>query len=418
MNHIEYITSLDRYYWFYELKKLLIVPDSSLNLDYATFLNISKSEKLTALEYYNNNEVIDSELKTSLDNALFNAVEKGRLGEFTAIIGAFTNIDFYMQAFLDMAASYNDENMLTYILQSDDTSKYRSNLDYKQAFEIALDGKNGKKNNSMKLLFSFVKDNKEIYHHQTCNCAITVNQIDILSIVLASYTPNNMQTVGMLETAVMEQNMSAIDIVYPLINNDHEFTAQDLMTLISKWLKQHLTTNTIKINTLEKLLPLIDINHENGILLRTATSTGNLKIVDFLLTSPQLVQHADININNNFALYNAVLSTHKDVVDYLLTSPKLTDHAIITDDVFKASVKAYLYDQKKEAMELCHSLIFKYSYKGNSEIQQFLQQQTVQKPASKDFLLTVIDWIDIVNLKDELQNELPIGKAQKKQVKI
>lgn len=415
MNHIEYITSLDRYYWFYELKKLLIVPDSSLNLDYATFLNISKSEKLTALEYYNNNEVIDSELKTSLDNALFNAVEKGRLGEFTAIIGAFTNIDFYMQAFLDMAASYNDENMLTYILQSDDTSKYRSNLDYKQAFEIALDGKNGKKNSSMKLLFSFVKDNKEIYHHQTCNCAITVNQLDILSTILASYTPTNVQLVGMLETAIGEQNMSAVSIVYPLIKNDDDIQIENN---ICKILKKHISTNEIKINTMHKLLPLIDINHDDGILLKTASSVGNIRVVDFLLTSPLIEQHADVHTNNESALYGAVLSTNKEMVDYLLTSPKLTDHAIITDDVFKASVKAYLYDQKKEAMELCHSLIFKYSYKGNSEIQQFLQQQTVQKPASKDFLLTVIDWIDIVNLKDELQNELPIGKAQKKQVKI
>lgn len=67
---------------------------------------------------------------------------------------------------------------------------------------------------------------------------------------------------------------------------------------------------------------------------RWACEFGRLNIVQYLLTSPELEEHADIHACNNSALQMACGSGHMDIVQYLLTSPELKKHADIQGDCF------------------------------------------------------------------------------------
>ena len=60
-----------------------------------------------------------------------------------------------------------------------------------------------------------------------------------------------------------------------------------------------------------------------------ACKNDDLDIVKFLLTSPELTEHADIHALNDEGFIWACVQGHLEVVKYLLTSPELTEHADI-----------------------------------------------------------------------------------------
>jgi ankyrin repeat protein len=71
--------------------------------------------------------------------------------------------------------------------------------------------------------------------------------------------------------------------------------------------------------------------HELNELFVNACITGELDVVKYLLTSPELNIHAQINYNQNDGLYFATVQNHVPIVEYLLTSPELTEKANIVD---------------------------------------------------------------------------------------
>lgn len=66
-------------------------------------------------------------------------------------------------------------------------------------------------------------------------------------------------------------------------------------------------------------------------LLMYACRYNNLPIVNYLLTSTELKEHADIdcNIDDTTPLYMACWKNNLEVVKYLTTSPNLTQHAAL-----------------------------------------------------------------------------------------
>lgn len=57
------------------------------------------------------------------------------------------------------------------------------------------------------------------------------------------------------------------------------------------------------------------------------SENGELEIVKYLLTSPDLKNNANIHAGDDAALSSACLKGRLDVVEYLLTSPNLKEHA-------------------------------------------------------------------------------------------
>lgn len=72
-----------------------------------------------------------------------------------------------------------------------------------------------------------------------------------------------------------------------------------------------------------------DIHAYDGSCLRCACKYGHLEIVQYLLASPDLKEHADIHAYDDKALIWACNMGHLGVVKYLLASPDLKMHADI-----------------------------------------------------------------------------------------
>lgn len=85
---------------------------------------------------------------------------------------------------------------------------------------------------------------------------------------------------------------------------------------------------------LQKIVQRPEIQNNNisyylNLMFKEACATGNLDIVRYALTSPELTEHADIHYDQDDGLYNASVNGHLEIVQYLLTSPELSEHANI-----------------------------------------------------------------------------------------
>lgn len=73
--------------------------------------------------------------------------------------------------------------------------------------------------------------------------------------------------------------------------------------------------------------PRIDATLYSSKGLMEAAKNGHLKVVKYLLASPDLAIHADLHANHEHALRVACKAGHTSIVEYLLYSPELSSHA-------------------------------------------------------------------------------------------
>lgn len=66
-----------------------------------------------------------------------------------------------------------------------------------------------------------------------------------------------------------------------------------------------------------------DISYENNRGITNACEHNHLSIVQYLLTSQTLTQHADIHTDSDYPLRIACMKGHMEVVKYLLTTPEI-----------------------------------------------------------------------------------------------
>lgn len=69
-----------------------------------------------------------------------------------------------------------------------------------------------------------------------------------------------------------------------------------------------------------------DIHANQDEVFRTACNRGNLPLVQFLLTSTTLKERVDIHCCDDYGIVEAVSSGNIELVQYLLTSPELSEH--------------------------------------------------------------------------------------------
>lgn len=79
--------------------------------------------------------------------------------------------------------------------------------------------------------------------------------------------------------------------------------------------------------TSKELITTADIYTSNNYPLKIACEAGRLDIVKYLLTSKDIESHADISADNDMPLYYAVTENHIDIVQYLCESQELLKHS-------------------------------------------------------------------------------------------
>ena len=99
-----------------------------------------------------------------------------------------------------------------------------------------------------------------------------------------------------------------------------------------------------------------------------ACSYGQIDIVKYLLTSPDLKQHADIHARNDSALSCACNKGHLDLVIYLLTSSYLKEHA----NIYAQYDNAFIGTVENGHLDIIHYFIFDYQIEKTKDIEEYL----------------------------------------------
>lgn len=110
------------------------------------------------------------------------------------------------------------------------------------------------------------------------------------------------------------------------------YSTQESIDEALSFYAQENDTKTIKYLLTQHPVIQASIDTIEGGALTWACVHGNLPLVQYLLTSPELKIRANIHNNNDEALLLACYHEHLDIVRYLLTSPELKEHANINAD--------------------------------------------------------------------------------------
>ena len=143
---------------------------------------------------------------------------------------------------------------------------------------------------------------------------------------------------------------------------------------------------------------------------------GHLDIVQYLLTSPDLQDHANIYHQDNYgknALMYACINGHLNIVEYLLTSPNLAEHADIhhkDDTSWNALMVACHY----EYLDIVKYLIIDMNMKIDENTMSWLQGKNDKKEAYTD----ILKFIESRNLYQKLDNFINIDTINTKRVKL
>jgi len=156
----------------------------------------------------------------------------------------------------------------------------------------------------------------------------------------------------------------------------------------------------------------VDINFNDDEAIREACRSGNLNVVQYLLTSPTINKHSNVNNfseNGINALASASIGGHLNVVKYLLTSNDLL-------------IKADIYLQDNNAFKLA-------CYRKHDDIIKFLifDYNIEELPTINDYLKSTLPYdgdssyaenISRMFFTRTLNNEIPFNKEYAKKVKL
>jgi len=163
----------------------------------------------------------------------------------------------------------------------------------------------------------------------------------------------------------------------------------------------------IKLLQSKNKLGVEDINKE----FVEACAKGNINLVEFFLTSPEIDYHPHISINNDHALVWACRNNHNDTVKYLLSSPKIKDHANIharDDFPFKQA-----FNYKSE--DLLNFYIFELNIKKTQFISDFLVER---KDSHQEWYKKAESMFQARDLNSELEKNISSDKMNQKNNKI
>lgn len=127
--------------------------------------------------------------------------------------------------------------------------------------------------------------------------------------------------------------------------------------------------------------------------------------VVYLLTSPELSNHADIHANNDLGLRLACCRKNFKIVTFLLSSPTLKDHANIHANHDEPFFRIFHH----EDLDMIKYLIFDLNIEKTQQIQDYL----ISSPN-----LQVESWFELRELNKSLNQELPSFNKEKKISKV
>ncbi len=151
-----------------------------------------------------------------------------------------------------------------------------------------------------------------------------------------------------------------------------------------------------------------NIHADNDLGFRLACENGYLEVVKYLLTSPDLKEHADIHADNDYGFRLACARGQLEVVKYLLTSPNLKEHADIhanNDSGFRLTCN---YGQ----LEIVKFLILDMSIEKTKYIKHYLKENQDNKCVKE-----AIELFKIREFNQKLNNDLE-NKEKKNKLKI
>lgn len=168
--------------------------------------------------------------------------------------------------------------------------------------------------------------------------------------------------------------------------------------------------------------------------LTDACKEGDLEAIKFLLTSPDLSFNANINESDSDPIFNACDYDQMKVIDYLLTSDELNEHA---DKYFalkfcceqdKIDIVKYLLKTPILEIDIHHENDMAFnlalSRRSNNVLQFLIFDMNIKRTTTIDKLLVdykrdeIKNWFELREVNKELNNELGNINLDKKKIKL
>lgn len=161
---------------------------------------------------------------------------------------------------------------------------------------------------------------------------------------------------------------------------------------------------TGNLDTVKHLLTeeLADIHTRDDLGVRIACMKGHLEIVQYLLTSPELTEHANIHALNDTGFYCACAFGETPVIQYLLTSPDLIPygHTPFSLEIIQTGFMAAC---EAGAIDVVHYLIVEGDITTTPEITEYLTTPGNRNKVNSDEVFKLLNRKDIYS---KLGNDL------------
>jgi hypothetical protein len=193
---------------------------------------------------------------------------------------------------------------------------------------------------------------------------------------------------------------------------------EDLGVALVDAVKAHRMDEIRYLLTSPELKEHADINIYAGAPLRNATRYDFFDIVKYLLTSPELTQHANIDAETGYPFKTACRHGYLDILKFFLESPKLKNRIDIHHDDDIGFRVAFTHKQ----LEVMQYLIFDRNMEENQTIKEYtsgyLNSTDPSFKSDKEFAIKVNNMFRLRDLNKQLHDELPVAKQNNKKVKI
>ena len=142
---------------------------------------------------------------------------------------------------------------------------------------------------------------------------------------------------------------------------------------------------------------------------KSACRYGNLEVVKYLLTSAELTEHADIHAENDDGFICACDRGHLEVVKYLLTSAELTEHA----DIHAENDRGFIWACDQGRLEVVQYLIIDMNIEKTTHIEKYLNENK-----DNENVQHAIEMLNNRDLYHQLNENIKDNKEKVKKMKI
>ena len=151
----------------------------------------------------------------------------------------------------------------------------------------------------------------------------------------------------------------------------------------------------------------IHANNDNGFI--NTCFDGHLEIVKYLLTSADLKEHADIHADNDYGFRLACENGHLEIVKYLLTSAELTEHA----DIHAENDEGFICACAQGYLEVIKYLIIDMNIDKTTHIEKYLNENKDNENVQQ-----AIELFNTRDLHHQLNENIKDNKEKVKKMKI